>query len=97
MENFFQTQIGILWCCVELGCINIITDVSMLSTYLCFLREGNFDNVFRVCDYLVVRHNMRFVFDPTYPYVGMGVFIKNDKELIPSGASPPLGRKLKCA
>jgi hypothetical protein len=34
--NFYQSQIGILRWCVELGRIYIITEVSMLSTYLCF-------------------------------------------------------------
>jgi hypothetical protein len=32
--NFYQSQIGILRWCVELGRIDIITEVSMLSTYL---------------------------------------------------------------
>jgi hypothetical protein len=31
-ENFYQSQIGILRWCVELGPIDIITEVSMLST-----------------------------------------------------------------
>jgi hypothetical protein len=34
-ENFYQSQIGILRWYVELGRIDIITEVSMLSTYLC--------------------------------------------------------------
>jgi hypothetical protein len=33
--NFYQSQIGILRWCVELGRIDIITEISMLSTYLC--------------------------------------------------------------
>jgi hypothetical protein len=33
--NFYQSQIGIMRWCVELGRIAIITEVSMLSTYLC--------------------------------------------------------------
>jgi hypothetical protein len=33
--NFYQSQIWSLRWCVELGCIDIITDISMLSTYLC--------------------------------------------------------------
>jgi hypothetical protein len=34
MENYFQSQIGILRWCVELGRIDIITEVSMLFTFL---------------------------------------------------------------
>jgi hypothetical protein len=33
-SNFYQLQIGILFWCVELGCIEIITELSILSTYL---------------------------------------------------------------
>jgi hypothetical protein len=36
--NFFQSQIGILRWCVELGRIDIITEVSVFSTYLCLPR-----------------------------------------------------------
>jgi hypothetical protein len=36
--NFYQSQIGILRWCVELGRIDIITEVSMLYTYLCLPR-----------------------------------------------------------
>jgi hypothetical protein len=39
--NFYQSQIGILRWCVDLGRIDIITEVSMLSTYLCLPREGH--------------------------------------------------------
>jgi hypothetical protein len=36
MENYFQSQVGILCWCVELGRIDIITEVPMLSTlFLC--------------------------------------------------------------
>jgi hypothetical protein len=65
--NFYQSQIGILLWCVELGSIDIITEVSMLSTYLCFPREGHLEAVFHVFAYLGLHHNARVVFDPTYP------------------------------
>jgi hypothetical protein len=39
--NFYQSHIGILRWCVELGRIDIITEVSMLSTHLCLTREGH--------------------------------------------------------
>jgi hypothetical protein len=39
--NFYQSQIGILRWCVELGRIDIITEVSMFSTYLFLPREGH--------------------------------------------------------
>jgi hypothetical protein len=39
--NFNQSQIGILRWCVELGRIDIITEVPMLSTHLCLRRKGH--------------------------------------------------------
>jgi hypothetical protein len=90
--NFYQSHIEILRWCVEVGRIDIITEVSMLSTHLCLLRDGHLEAVFPVCAYLGLHHNARVVFDPTYPYVDMGTFIKigwkamygDVKEMIPS-------------
>jgi hypothetical protein len=39
--KFYQSQIGILRWCVELGCINIITEVSMFSTHIFLPRQGH--------------------------------------------------------
>jgi hypothetical protein len=100
--NFYQSQIGILRCCVELGRIDIITEVSMLSIHLCLPREGHLEAVFHVFAYLGLHHNARVVFDPTYPAVDMGTFIKTDwksmygdvKEMIPSDDPFPCGKKV---
>jgi hypothetical protein len=46
--NFYQSQIEILPWFVELGRIDIITEVSMLSTYLGLPREGHMEAVFHV-------------------------------------------------
>jgi hypothetical protein len=50
----------------------------MLSTHICLPREGRLEAVFHVFAYLGLHHNARVVFDPTYPYVDMGTFIKTD-------------------
>jgi hypothetical protein len=52
--------------------------------------------------YLVLHHNARIVFDPTYPTADMGIFIKTDwksmygdvKEMIPSDAPNPCGKEV---
>jgi hypothetical protein len=98
--NFYQSQIGILRWCVELGRIDIIAEVSMLSTYLCLPRECHLEAVFHMFAYLGIHHNAIVVFDPTYPSVDMGTFIKTNwksmygdvKEIIPSDA-PVYGGK----
>jgi hypothetical protein len=48
IASLFQSQIATLLWCVDLGRIGIITDVSMLSTYICLSREGHLDSVFHV-------------------------------------------------
>jgi hypothetical protein len=50
----------------------------MLSTCLCMKCEGHLNAVFHVFAYLVLRHNARVVFYPTYPTVDMVAFIKTD-------------------
>jgi hypothetical protein len=100
--NFYQSQIGILRWWVELGRIDIITEVSMLSTYLCFPHEGHLEAVFHLFAYLGIHHNARVVFDPTYPSVDMGTFIKTDwksmygeaKEIIRSDAPVSCGKEV---
>jgi hypothetical protein len=100
--NFYQSQIGILRWCVELGRIEIITEVSMLSTHLCLPREGHLEAIFHVFVYLGLPHNTRVVFDPMYPAVDTGTFIKTDwksmycdlKEMIPSDAPIPRGKEV---
>jgi hypothetical protein len=85
---------------VELGHIDIITEVSMLSTYLFLPREGHLEAVLHVFSYLGLHHNARVVFDPTHPAVDMGTFIKTDwksmygdvKEIIPLDSPVPRGK-----
>jgi hypothetical protein len=102
MANYFQSQIGILRWCVELGRIDIITEVSMLSTFLCMPREGHLDAVYHLFAYMSLHHNERVVFDPTYPDIDMCAFIKTDwkpmygdvKEAIPPNAPVTRGKAI---
>jgi hypothetical protein len=102
MVNFLQFQIGILRWCLELGHIGIITEVLMLSTYLSLSYEGHLDAAFHMCASIFQHHNMRVVFDPTYPGVDMYAFVKTDwksmygdvKELLPSDTPVPRGKEV---
>jgi hypothetical protein len=80
MANYFQSQIGFLRWCVELGRIDIITEVSMLSPFLCMPHEGHLDaTVYHLFAYLSLYHNARVMFEPTYPDdVDMRAFIKTN-------------------
>ena len=61
---FYQLQIGVLQWIVELGRIDINTEVSELSSFLVMPREGHLDAVFHLFNYLEKRHNARIVFRP---------------------------------
>jgi hypothetical protein len=65
--NFYQSQIGILRWCVDLGRIYIITEVSILFTYLCLPFEGYLEAVFHVFAYLGINHNARVCLIPLIP------------------------------
>jgi hypothetical protein len=101
-ENCYQLHIWILRWCVELGCIDIITEVSMLSTHLCLTSEGHLEAVFHVFAYLGLHHNERVVFDTTHPSIDMGTFIKTDwksmygdaKDMISSDAPVSRGKEV---
>jgi hypothetical protein len=102
MASYFQSQIGILRWCVELVWVDIITEVSMLSTLFWMPHEGHLDAMYHLFAYLSLHHNARVVFDPTYPKVDMHDFIKNDwkpiygevKEVIPPNAPVTRGKSI---
>ncbi len=66
-SSYFQSQIGVLRWIVEIGCIDIITEVSLLASQMAMPREGHMMQVFRCFAYLKARHNGCIVFDPSYP------------------------------
>jgi hypothetical protein len=78
MANYYQTQIGIFRWCVELGRIDIVTEVSLLSSHVCLPREGHLDNVFHLFSHLANNHKTRVVFDPTYHVIDKDVFVTAD-------------------
>ena len=75
--NYYQTLIGVLIWIVELGRIDIITEVSMLASQLALPREVQLA-VFQIFGHLKGHHNARMVFDPTYPTPDMSMFQEHD-------------------
>ena len=55
---------------VEIGRIDMITEVSMMTAHMAMPREGHLDNIFHMFAYLKIKHNSRMVFDPSYLNVG---------------------------
>jgi hypothetical protein len=100
--SYYQSQIGILRWCVELGRVDIITEVSILSSFMAMPRDGHLEAVFHIYAYLKCHHNSRMIFDPTYPYVDESKFKECDwkefygdvKEPIPPNAPEPRGKEV---
>lgn len=100
--SYYQSQIGILHWMVELGRVDIITEVSKLASHLALPREGYLDAVFHIYAYLKRRHNARIVFDPSYPDIDLSKFQEHDwkrfygdvKEAIPMDMPEPRGKEV---
>lgn len=100
--NYYQSQVGVLHWMVELGRVDIITEVSILASQMALPREGHLDALFHVFSYLRKRHNSRLVFDPTYPEIDGNQFIEHDWkhfygnvcEAIPPDMPKPKGKEV---
>ena len=100
--NYYQSLVGIARWMVEIGRIDIMTEVSLLASHSAMPREGHFDALVRLFSYLKWKHNTRMVFDPTYPMIDMADFKQRDwanfygdvKEAIPPNAPRALGKEV---
>jgi hypothetical protein len=73
-SSFYQHLIGVMRWMVELGRIDIATEVSLLSSHLAYPCEGHLETALHIMSYLHQKHNARLIFDPTYPKIDMGMF-----------------------
>ena len=58
--------------------IDIITEVSLLSSHVAFPREGHLEAAVHVMAHVGQRYNSRLVYDPTYPEIDHSVFKECD-------------------
>jgi len=101
-SSFYQHLIGVTHWIVELGCIDIATEISLLSSHLAYPREGHLDAALHVMGSLKQKHNSQLIFDPTYPNIDMSSFPTYDltefygdvQEAIPHDMLEPLGKDL---
>jgi len=97
---FYMSQIGVLRWVVEIGRIDIATEVSMLSSHVAMPREGHLEALLHVFAHIKQKHNSRLAFDPTYPKIDQRMFKKYDwteqyygaEEPIPANAPEALGK-----
>ena len=101
--TYFQSQIRILRWMVELGQVDIATEVSLLSSHVALPREGHLEIIFHLYAYLKQKDNSQLALDPTYPQVDMRSFRKADwtdfygdvSEAVPNNAPEPRGKEIK--
>jgi hypothetical protein len=100
--NYFQGVIGVLrWAC-ELGQIDILVAVLMLSRYLVNPREGHLQQVFHIYGYLKKHKRSTMVFDDSEPSFDPKCFRKcdwskfypNAEDLIPPNMPEPRGKEV---
>jgi hypothetical protein len=66
MANFYKSQVGVLRWIIEMGRLDITTEVSMLAVHMAAPREGHMRAVYQVFAYLKNKHNARLIYDHTY-------------------------------
>ena len=76
--SYYQSLIGILRWMVELGRVDILLEVSMLSSHLALPREGHMEAVLHIIKYLKKFHNSEMVFDPSVPVIDQNIYQKQD-------------------
>ena len=76
--SYYHLLIGILCWIVELGCIDITSEISMMSSHLALPREGDLEEVLHAFAYLKKHMNLEIFFDPKTTEVDMDIFQKQD-------------------
>ena len=74
MASYYQLQVGILHWAVELGRVDIMTEVLTLASQMAMPREGHLEAIFHVFAFLNIKHNSRLILDPTYPVIPQNIF-----------------------
>ena len=74
LASRFQQYMGILRWAVELGRIDIITEVSILSSHNCAPRKGHLEAAYQMFEFLSDHGNSRVVFDSSYVEIDETVF-----------------------
>ena len=103
--SYYNSIIGMMRWMVELGRVDIHTEISQLSTFLAMPRMGHMAAAVHVMSYLKIKHNSRLVLDPTYAPINYDEFKQDEdwttfyqdaKEAIPPNAPKPLGKEVEC-
>ena len=99
--SYYQQQIGILRWMVELGRIDICTEVSMLAAFTANPRQGHLAAVLHLCAYLKHNPRSKVVYDPTpmdhepHAQCDWSDFYQVEGEIKPSDMPEPRGHAVQ--
>ena len=79
--TLFQELIGILRWAVEIGRVDILTELSMLSTYQASPREGHLEQLYHIFAFLKKNPKLTLYFDPQEPMVDPSWFTGDDRDV----------------
>ena len=100
MSTRFQNLIGVLRRAVELGRLDIYTEVALLSQHLALPRDGHLEAVYHIFAYLMKHEASAIIFDssdqepadPQYHRPDWSSFYENLEEELPPKMPEPLGK-----
>ena len=78
MALYYHTLIGVLRWMVQLGRVDIKTEVSMMSCCLALPHEGHLQALLYMMQYLEKKHNAVLEFNPSEPNVDYDHFVCED-------------------
>lgn len=98
--SYYASLMGVLRWCIELGRVDIIVEVGLLSRFQASPREGHLEQLFHIFAYLKKYNRSSMVFDWTYPEIDESKFPKCDwsefypdaKEAIPQNMPEARGK-----
>ena len=79
--TLLQELIGILCWAVEIGRVDILTELSMLSTYQASPREGHLEEIYHIFAFLKKNQKLTLYFDPQEPMVDLTWFTGDDRDV----------------
>jgi hypothetical protein len=74
----FQELIGQLCWAVEIGCVDILLETLLLSSYLTMPRVGHLEQALHIFGYLKTHPKRKLAFDPAHPAINENRFQKCD-------------------
>ena len=98
--HYYQELIGVLRWAVEIGRLDILLEVALLSTHLALPRQGHLEQVYHIFGYLKQSPRRRLYLDPDYPMISEERFTKYEwtdfykyaEEAQPPNMPTPRGR-----